>query len=91
MKNIDKECPLEEGEITITRDVELPQQIPPVSHPPFLFVVCLLHSLSSVEQMLINNFVTQGTFNVEADVYTKDDEKITCLQATINFGKKNEL
>lgn len=33
MKAIDKECPLEKGPTTITRDVELPQQIPPVSIP----------------------------------------------------------
>ena len=31
MKNVDKECPLEKGKTTITRDVELPKQIPPVS------------------------------------------------------------
>ncbi|MCJ1328181.1 Phosphatidylglycerol/phosphatidylinositol transfer protein [Thelotrema lepadinum] len=61
MKNVDKECPLEKGETTITRDVDLPKQIPP------------------------------GTFTVTADAFTKDDEKITCLVTTINFGKKNEL
>ena len=38
MKNIDKECPLEKGETTITRDIDLPQQIPPVSFPPLLLL-----------------------------------------------------
>lgn len=27
----------------------------------------------------------QGKYTVLADVYTKDDEKITCLQATVTF------
>ncbi|KAI4140877.1 MAG: hypothetical protein LQ340_007779 [Diploschistes diacapsis] len=61
MKNIDKECPLEKGETIITRDIDLPQQIPP------------------------------GTFSVEGDVYTKDDKKITCLQATVSFKRKSDL
>lgn len=30
MKNIGKECPLEKGETTITKDVDLPARIPPV-------------------------------------------------------------
>jgi len=32
MKNVDKECPLEKGETEITKDVELPNQIPPGSY-----------------------------------------------------------
>ena len=31
MKNVDKECPLEKGKINITKEVELPARIPPVS------------------------------------------------------------
>jgi hypothetical protein len=30
MKEVDKECPLEKGVTTITKDVDLPAQIPPV-------------------------------------------------------------
>lgn len=29
VKNVDLECPLEKGELKITKDVELPKQIPP--------------------------------------------------------------
>lgn len=31
IKNVDMECPVEKGEITITKDVEIPDQVPPVS------------------------------------------------------------
>lgn len=33
VKNVDMECPIKEGLITITKDVQLPDQIPPVSSP----------------------------------------------------------
>ncbi|KKK23323.1 hypothetical protein ARAM_007650 [Aspergillus rambellii] len=49
--NVDLECPLEEGTMSLTKEVELPAQIPP------------------------------GKYTVHADVYTKDDERITCLDA----------
>ncbi|MCJ1277202.1 Phosphatidylglycerol/phosphatidylinositol transfer protein [Puttea exsequens] len=56
MKNVDEECPLS-GQKTITKDVELPKEIPP------------------------------GNYQVFADVLTKDDKKITCLEAKVHFGK----
>lgn len=31
LKNVDEECPVEEGKLRLTRDVDLPQRIPPVS------------------------------------------------------------
>lgn len=31
LKNVDMECPLEKGEMVLTKQVELPKQIPPVS------------------------------------------------------------
>ncbi|MCJ1364786.1 Phosphatidylglycerol/phosphatidylinositol transfer protein [Acarospora aff. strigata] len=34
--------------------------------------------------------VPPGTYHVLADVYTKDDKKITCLQATAKFGSKQK-
>ena len=34
LKNVDKECPIKEGETTLTRDVDLPQRIPPVRWIP---------------------------------------------------------
>ncbi|EGR51806.1 uncharacterized protein TRIREDRAFT_45085 [Trichoderma reesei QM6a] len=55
--NVDLTCPLEEGQMTITKSVDLPTAIPP------------------------------GTYNVFADVYSDDDEQITCLKATVNFPR----
>ncbi|KAL4783658.1 ML domain-containing protein [Aspergillus varians] len=49
--NVDLECPLEEGPLVLTREVELPAQIPP------------------------------GKYTVHADVFDKDDRRITCLDA----------
>jgi hypothetical protein len=31
----------------------------------------------------------QGKYTVKADVYTKDDDHITCLTATVVFGRKS--
>ena len=32
LKNVDIECPIEEGPLTITKTVELPKEIPPVCY-----------------------------------------------------------
>ncbi|KUI53767.1 Phosphatidylglycerol/phosphatidylinositol transfer protein [Cytospora mali] len=56
VQNVDMECPIEKGDITITKTVELPKEIP------------------------------NGKYTVLADVYTKDDEPITCLTAQVVFG-----
>ncbi|KAK8210188.1 Phosphatidylglycerol/phosphatidylinositol transfer protein [Zalaria obscura] len=57
VKNVDLECPLKKGDMVLTKDVELPKEIPP------------------------------GKYTVLADVYTKDNEKITCLTATVTFSR----
>lgn len=57
VKNVDLECPLKKGELALTKDVELPKQIPP------------------------------GKYTVLADVKTKDDKKVTCLTATVEFHR----
>lgn len=57
IKNVDLKCPLDEGDVEIEKDVDLPKQIPP------------------------------GKYNVIADVYTKDEEKVTCLTATVEFKR----
>ena len=57
VKNVDLECPIDDGETELTKDVDLPKQIPP------------------------------GKYSVIADAYTKDDEKITCLTATVEFKR----
>lgn len=33
VKNVDIECPIKKGKTKITKDVELPKEIPPVSKP----------------------------------------------------------
>ncbi|CAK7270834.1 Phosphatidylglycerol/phosphatidylinositol transfer protein [Sporothrix epigloea] len=55
--NVDLECPIEKGLISIVKSVELPREIPP------------------------------GKYTVLADVYTVDDEPITCLTATVTFAR----
>ncbi|PHH82233.1 hypothetical protein CDD82_6652 [Ophiocordyceps australis] len=57
-------CPLEAGEMKISKEFPLEKKIPP------------------------------GTYDVQADVFTKDDRKITCVQASVEFkqsGFSNEL
>jgi hypothetical protein len=34
VSNVDLDCPIDEGKITIVKDVELPKEIPPVSAVP---------------------------------------------------------
>jgi len=61
VKNVDLECPIKKGELALTKDVELPKQIPP------------------------------GKYTVLADVVTKDDKKITCLTATVEFHRDGSV
>ncbi|KAF2489337.1 hypothetical protein BU16DRAFT_531660 [Lophium mytilinum] len=55
VKQVDLECPLDKGKLVLSKDVDLPREIPP------------------------------GKYTVLADVFTKDNEKITCLTAHISF------
>jgi hypothetical protein len=32
IENVDMHCPLEKGDMTLTKEVDLPQEIPPVSY-----------------------------------------------------------
>ncbi|KAI5291457.1 Phosphatidylglycerol/phosphatidylinositol transfer protein [Ascosphaera aggregata] len=52
---VDMDCPIEKGHMTLSKDVELPREIPP------------------------------GKYSVFADALTKDEERITCLQALVTF------
>ncbi|KAK0718139.1 ML domain-containing protein [Lasiosphaeria miniovina] len=61
IKNVDLECPIEKGKISIIKTVELPKEIPP------------------------------GKYVVDADVYTADDERITCLTAKVDFARKSSF
>ncbi|CAD1810677.1 ML domain family protein [Candida parapsilosis] len=52
---VDLECPIEKGKQVITKEVEIPEEVPP------------------------------GKYLVTARAFTKDDEYITCLTATVEF------
>ncbi|MCJ1244989.1 Phosphatidylglycerol/phosphatidylinositol transfer protein [Trapelia coarctata] len=56
LANVDKECPVEKGEMKVTKQVDLPSQVPP------------------------------GKYFVQADVYNENDERLTCMTATVRFG-----
>lgn len=71
LKNVDMKCPLEKGPMTLKKEVQLPKAIPPVSSEE------RLHSQPSLK--LTNT--QQGSYSVLADVYTKDQKKVTCLKA----------
>ncbi|KAI0022717.1 phosphatidylglycerol/phosphatidylinositol transfer protein [Xylariomycetidae sp. FL0641] len=60
ISNVDMECPIDKGVLTITKAVDIPKEVPP------------------------------GTYNVYAEVKSKDDKPITCLQATVKFGGKKQ-
>lgn len=59
-KQVNLTCPLEKGDLTLTKEVDLPKQIPP------------------------------GKYSVVADVVTEDDDKVTCLTATVEFKRGGE-
>lgn len=75
LKEVDEDCPLE-GKKNIRKEVDIPKEVPPVclhiSQHSFPFVLRLMHS--------------QGTYTVLADVYSKDNKRITCLEASVHFG-----
>ncbi|KAM0280913.1 hypothetical protein ACHAQH_003802 [Verticillium albo-atrum] len=58
---VDLECPIKKGDLSLTKTVKLPAEIPP------------------------------GKYTVFADLYTKDDEPITCLTAAVAFSRGSLL
>ena len=57
VQNVNLHCPIEQGKLTLVKEVNLPKAIPP------------------------------GMYTVSADVYTKEEDKITCLKAVQGFNK----
>jgi len=57
VQKADLQCPIKKGDLSVTKDVDIPKEVPP------------------------------GTYHVLADVYTKDNKKITCLTSTIAFRR----
>lgn len=78
IQNVDLNCPIEKGKVSITKSVDLPKEIPPVWPPQTLSIVAELETDTHA----------QGKYTVEADVYTKDDDHITCLKATVWFNRR---
>ncbi|KAL1959736.1 hypothetical protein VTO42DRAFT_1322 [Malbranchea cinnamomea] len=56
IENVDMHCPLEKGKMALTKEVDIPKEVPP------------------------------GKYTVLADVYTKDGETVTCLEASVVFN-----
>ncbi|KAL5594351.1 hypothetical protein BROUX41_001286 [Berkeleyomyces rouxiae] len=54
--NVDLECPIKAGALSLTKNVTLPAEIPP------------------------------GKYTVLADVYTVDEDPVTCLTAAVTFS-----
>lgn len=73
IENVDLKCPLEKGKMTLTKQVDLPKQIPPVSS------LRSKQCKSIIPEMLTTS--SQGRYSVLADVYTEDKRKVTCLKA----------
>lgn len=69
LKNVDMECPLEAGDMVLTKQVDLPKQIPPVRSK--------LNDLFRIREADMH----QGKYSVLADVYDKDQKQVTCLKA----------
>lgn len=76
IKNVDMECPIEEGLLSITKTVSLPAEIPPVSP-----------NIPAWRRPAAADMTLQGKYTVKADVYTADDKPITCLTATVVFSR----
>lgn len=70
IKNVGMECPLQEGKMVLTKQVDLPKQIPPV---------CSIWSSQALASPNIRVF--QGKYSVLADVYDKNQKQVTCLKA----------
>ena len=74
VSNVDLECPMNKGKVSISKSVDLPNEIPPVR-------------LSNLETNERSSDLLQGKYTAIADVYTADDVQITCLTATIAFSR----
>lgn len=98
IKNVDITCPLDKGRMTIAKEVKLPKEIPPVCYICSVFVVmlpCFARSLPipPSETVLVTVAKSspslfsglQGRYTVLADAYDQDDERLTCLRATVMF------
>ena len=80
IENVDLKCPLEKGKMVLTKQVDLPKQIPPVNSPRSRQCTCII-------QEMLTDF-SQGHYSVLADVYTEDNRKVTCLKAEVDFKVK---
>jgi hypothetical protein len=81
-KEVDLECPVDQGKLVLNKSVDIPKQIPPVCSPAS--APLLLYS-GKWPSLLLSLTPLQGTYNVFANAYTVDGRPITCLTATIQF------
>jgi hypothetical protein len=85
VKNVDLSCPLKKGDMTLTKEVDLPAQIPPVCTR--FFGLGARTRAQDCFYGVSTDKRWQGKYTVLADVYTKDGDKITCLTATVWFHR----
>ncbi|KAI9663029.1 MAG: Phosphatidylglycerol/phosphatidylinositol transfer protein [Bathelium mastoideum] len=57
VKEVDLSCPLKKGDLELSKEVNIPKEVPP------------------------------GKYTVLADVFTKSEDKITCLNAQVTFHR----
>lgn len=82
---VDLKCPIKAGILDLTKTVELPNEIPPVS------LTCHHTFLDSIHRWPYMLTSKQGTYNVFADVFNADDSPITCLTATVIMNRGSAL
>ena len=75
LPKIDMSCPIKEGVLSITKEVDIPKQV--VSSSP-----------DFVAEDIVDTLVQPpGKYSVLADVNTVDKEKITCMESTVFFSR----
>lgn len=75
LEKVDEPCTVKKGPHVIMKEIEIPKEIPPVS------------SINVVWHCIHMANTRQGKYSVNAAAFTKDDEKITCLDAVVHFDR----
>lgn len=91
-EGIDLKCPIEAGDLDLSKMVALPKEIPPVRLCPVHFARNFHYFGDGCIYLRRrrSNACTndrQGKYTVLANVLTKDQDTITCLEATVAFRR----
>jgi hypothetical protein len=74
---VDKKCPIEQGDFTANKTVQLPKDIPPVIN----YYIC---EISAFMPYLLESKL-QGKYTVQAHITTEDERQITCITGSMVF------